>query len=365
MFEARTRERIKAEMLAELNESSGLTTLEGGFADQCFGPMAVQYEKICMVMDAILGILNVDETCGGLIDVVAGNFAMERKAGVKAMATVDFEGESGAYIPAGTIFSTAAGLLYELQAAVTLDGDGAGHGVLVAQEVGSNYNVAAGVIDRMLVNPMGLGSFAAGEATGGVDIEGDGALVGRYYNKLQRPVTSGNPNHYRQWAMEVPGVGDAKVISLVDGPGTVGITLVSETYGPVEASIVSAAVAHIEAERPVGISVAPSVKSAAALPINVTVVAKLDTSVTPALVASSLEVRLAEYLRSLVEAKYAQTYDSAEDDTGYTLSYNRIATLLMTLPGVVDYTSLTINGGKADVVIGKDQVPTVGEVSVT
>lgn len=365
MFENRTRERIKAEMLEELNESSGLTTLEGGFADQCFGPMAVQYEKICMAMDAILGILNVDETCGGLIDIAAGNFAMERKAGVKAMAAVDFEGESGAYISAGTLFSTAAGLLYELQAAVTLDGEGTGHGILVAQEVGSRYNVAAGAIDRMLVNPVGLESFAADEAKGGVDVEGDEALVGRYYDKLQRPVTSGNPNHYRQWAMEVPGVGDAKVISLVDGPGTVGITLVSEAYGPVEAPIVSAVAAHIEAERPVGISAAPSVKSAEALPIQVTVASKLDTSVTPALVAASLKARLAEYLRSLVEAKYAQPCDPAGEDTGYTLSYNRVATLLMTLPGVVDYTSMTINGGRADVVIGKDQVPTVGEVSVT
>ena len=66
-----------------------------------------------------------------------------------------------------------------------------------------------------------------------------------------------------------------------------------------------------------------------------------------------------------MEAKYAETYDSAADDHSYALSYNRVATILMTTPGVVDYTSLTINGGKVDVTIGKDQVPTVGEVTVT
>lgn len=365
MFEDRTRESIKAEMLAEVNPSSGLSTLEGGFLDQVFGPASVELEKVYAAMNTVFCLFAIDETCGGLIDIAAENYSIERKDGVSATATIHFVGASGAHIPAGTVFSTADGLIYSLRDAVTLTASGQGDGLLVAEDVGSRYNVADGKIDRIYDNLSGLEYFSVGEATGGIDEESDAALVGRYYDKLQRPVTSGNPNHYRQWAMEVAGVGEAKVISLINGPGTVGVTLVSENFGPVDNAVVSKTVEHIEAVRPVGISVAPAVKSAEALPINVTVVSKLNTTVTEKSVAVAFRARLEEYLRSLVEDKYSKTYEKIADDKDYTVSYNRVATILMTTPGVVDYTSLTINGGKVDVTIGKDQVPAAGEVTVT
>lgn len=365
MFEGETRGKIKGDLMGWTDPSVGLTTMEGGFLDQVFGPMSVKAEEIYSSLDAVFGILAVDETCGPLIDVAVDNITITRKDGVRAWANVTFTGESGTYLPAGTVFSTASGLLYDLHEAVTLGGDGTGTGILVAQEVGSRYNVAAGTIDRMLVNPVGLDSFSAGEAKDGVDVESDGALVGRFYSRIRRPPTSGNPNHYREWAMEVPGVGDAKVISVAHGAGTVGITLVSGDFGPVGDAIVAAAFDNIQGQRPAGLDEPPYVASAEALPIHVTVVSKLDVTATPATVAESFKAQLGEYLRSLVKTKYAQTYAGPEDDTSYTLSYNRVATLFMTLPGVVDYTTLTVNGGTTDVTIGKDQVPTVGEVSVS
>lgn len=365
MYEDRTRENLKREMLEELDESSGLNTLEGGYADQTFGPMAVKLEEFYGALRAMAMFAMVDETCGGMIDIAAGNYSVTRKPGVAATAMVHFVGSGGAHIPAETIFSTASGLCYTLKNSVTLNGEGHGDGLLIAETVGSRYNVTAGMIDRIFANPQGLEYFAVGDAAGGVDEESDTSLVGRYYDKLQRPVTSGNPNHYRQWAMEVPGVGEAKVISLANGPGTVGVTLVSERFEAVDDAVVTKVVEHIEAERPVGISVAPSVKSAETLPIHIAVVSKLDTTTTEATVAVDFRNRLSLYLRSLVEDKYAQTYDGSADDSDYTVSYNRVATILMTTPGVVDYASLTINSGTADVTVGKDQVPAVVEVTVT
>lgn len=245
MFEDKTREKLKADMMAELDPSCGLSKLEGGFLDQIFGPPAVEMEKIYAAMDGVFHILAVDETCGGLIDVAAGNYSMERKGGVAATAVIHFVGAVGTYIPPGAVFATASGLCYALKDGVTLAGTGKGVGLLVAQEVGVRYKVPAGAIDRPYDNPVGLESFSVEDAVGGVDPESDAALVGRYYDKLQRPVTSGNHNHYRQWAMEVPGVGEAKVISLVDGPGTVGVTLVSESFGPVDTTVVDNVVATL------------------------------------------------------------------------------------------------------------------------
>lgn len=365
MFEGRTREAIKAEMLAELNTSSGLNALEGGFADQCFGPTAVALEKVYMTMDAVVDLMAVDASCGWLIDIVADNFSITRKEGAKATASAVFAGTPGAAIEKGTLLATQSGLLYALTEAVVLDETGAGTGMLEAQETGAQYNVQAGAVDHMLVNPTGVESVNVGPATGGVDTEGDEALVKRYYDKLRRPATSSNPNDYRKWAMEVPGVAEAKVIPLVNGAGTVGVTLVDEDFGPVEPDVVELALENIQKNRAVGLDQPPVVKSATAKTINVTVASKLDKTTTTDRVAVKLREALGAYCKALVAEKYARVYDGPEDDGSYTLSYNRVATLFMTIPGVLDHTALSINGAKTDVVIGKDDVPVVGEVSVT
>lgn len=112
MYEDRTRENLKREMLEELDESSGLNTLEGGYADQTFGPMAVKLEEFYGALRAMAMFAMVDETCGGMIDIAAGNYSVTRKPGVAATAMVHFVGSGGAHIPAETIFSTASGLCY-------------------------------------------------------------------------------------------------------------------------------------------------------------------------------------------------------------------------------------------------------------
>ena len=82
-------------------------------------------------------------------------------------------------------------------------------------------------------------------------------------------------------------------------------------------------------------------------------------------VQTELQKRLAEYCQQLIEQKYQQIYYSAEEDTAYTLYYNRVLALLLTIDGVQNFTTLTVNGGTEDVSIPAGSVPTVGTVSVT
>lgn len=62
-------------------------------------------------------------------------------------------------------------------------------------------------------------------------------------SRVQRPPTSGNGYQYRQWAMEVAGVGSAKVVELPGGPGTVGVTLVDSNDRAPSEEIVEAVTA--------------------------------------------------------------------------------------------------------------------------
>ena len=91
----------------------------------------------------------------------------------------------------------------------------------------------------------------------------------------------------------------------------------------------------------------------------------ISSATTAETVKAELEVRLKEYLSSLVAGKYGTIYYGPEEDLAYTVIYNRILALLLTIDGVENATSLTVNGGTADVTVQPDEVPTPGTVEVT
>ena len=91
----------------------------------------------------------------------------------------------------------------------------------------------------------------------------------------------------------------------------------------------------------------------------------LSSATTAETVKAELETRLKEYLASLVAEKYGTIYYGPEEDRAYTVIYNRVLALLLTIDGVENATSLTVNGAAADMTVQPDEVPTPGTVEVT
>ena len=363
MFEELTEEQIKARIIGRLN--TNLLTGEGSFTGDVIAALAVEICSCYHAMDGLTGMFYVDETSGAYIDKQAAVVGITRKAGTAAACTLSLTGTDGAEIPAGTPFYTAAGLAFYLDGAVTVS-DGTGTGTLTAAEPGAAYNIGEGEIVSTLKNYSGISGYTNGAASGGTDPETDEALVARYYARMRRSPTSGNAYHYQQWAGEVDGVGYARVISKWAGAGTVKVLLASPEGGTVDDDVVSAAAAHIEAERPVGPAV--TVASAKAKSIAVSAAVSIDGSTTAETVQAALEQAAAEYLRGLVRGNFTQNLDAELDtvsDKTYTVLYNRIVYLLLSIPGVVDYTSLTVGGGTGNITMAADEVPVLTEVSVT
>ena len=364
MYEDKTPETIKAAILAAIKQSQGLSTMAGGFADGVAGPVAEQLSEAYRALEGVPSMLFVDESSGGYIDLVGGQYySITRRVGTRAYCDISFSGTPGLVIPQGTAFLTAGGLAYSLLAAVTLGRDGAGEGRLEAAEAGSAYNVEAGAIDRMYVNLTGLTDYHSEAAAGGTDAESDAALLARIRERVQRPPTSGNGYQYRQWAMEIPGVGNAKVVELRGGPGTVGVTLVDSNDRAPSEEIVEAVEAHIEEERPVGAAV--TVAAATEREVTVAAQVSLTGGAGAGAVQDAFRAALAGYLHTLIEGKYGTVYYKPADDQPYTLLYNRVLALLLNVEGVEDFASLTVNGGTADVTIQAGEIPVLGEVSVT
>ena len=157
------------------------------------------------------------------------------------------------------------------------------------------------------------------------------------------------------------GVGDAKVVELSDGPGTVGVTIVDSNMAPASPEIVEACQALLDAQRPVG----ATVTAAAPVELDISATVVITGSTTTEAVRETFTVRLKEYLAGVIKAKYDTIYYSPEEDTAYTVIYNRILALLLTIDGVENAASLTVNGGAKDVTIQANQVPVAGTVEVT
>lgn len=346
MFEEITPEGIRQGMAERMGVE--LDIREGSYTGDMLSAAAYEIWKIYQSLNALIPIAFVDETSGEYIDKRCAEYGITRKSGTKARGKATFFGADGTRIPKGTILLTASGLEFFMLKSVQIV-EGSASGEIEAAAVGTSYNAAAGYINSVSIGIPGLTSVSGGATSGGTDPETDKDLVERLYRRLRNPATSGNSEHYRQWALEVPGVGAAKVTPLWDGPGTVKVLIVDQNRRPAAASILEACAKNIEAQRPIGAAV--TIKSAEGLEINVSASVILESTASTDTVNSEFSKALEEYIRQSAFEKYE-------------IFYNRIAFILMDVPGVTDYSSLTVNGGMDNICIGADQVPLVGEVKI-
>ncbi len=362
MFEHMTPELLRNRILDRL--TTDLQTREGSFTNDVIAAAAVELSECYHSLDALLPAFYVDETSGPYIDRQAGIIGIVRKQGTRASCLVIFGGSSGAVVPAGAVYYTASGLAFYLEDAVHIQ-EGTGEGTLLAAETGSQYNIAAGEITSALRNYTGITSFDSGPAEGGTDPETDEALLDRYLERMRRPPTSGNPWHYQMWALETEGIGAARIISKWDGPGTVKVILADQELRPASNLAVEACAAHIQQERPVGPAV--TVEAARVLEIILEAEAVLDGSVSPGSVHTALETAARAYFYDIASTAFRGCldlqFDSLEDGN-YQILYNRLAYLLLSIPGVTDYRTLTINGTTENLTVPADTLPILREVKV-
>lgn len=176
-----------------------------------------------------------------------------RKAATCAVGTLTLTGRAGAVVPVGTEARDEEGALY-LTTAATLAGEADAAQALVpcrAQKAGAMPD-RRGARVTLLAAPSGVQSTALLDLDGGTDAETDSSLLGRLLDYMREPPAGGTAADYRRWAREVPGVADAQVYPVRQGPGTVDVVITGEDGIP-GADVVAACQAHIDEECPLGI----------------------------------------------------------------------------------------------------------------
>ncbi|WP_342537367.1 baseplate J/gp47 family protein [Sporosarcina sp. FSL K6-3508] len=189
------------------------------------------------------------------------------------------------------------------------------------------------------------------EFQGGVDRESDDELKSRVLLKVRKPITSGNIYHYELWARQVPGISQARVTPLWDGPGTVKVTVInSEGRAPTEEQV-QAVADHIEKERPIGATV--TVVAIKEVPVDVIASLVLEGGLLPEDVQEAVEQSIAEYLT----------------EAGMEIRYSQISRAILRTEGIKDYDDVEIGAdgimGAENVLISADDVAVVGQVILT
>lgn len=368
MFEKVTPEFIKQQMLSRL-EDFGLQTREGSFTNDVLSAAAYEISEVYHSMDALIPAFLLDETSGKYIDDQAAIYEIYRKEGTKATCSIAFTGSDGVTVPAGVTFSTVSGLTYALDEDITIVG-GKATGTLTAVNVGDEYNVNAGEIVYISKNYSGIDSFMNDEASGGTDTESDAAFLARFKAHLSPQAEDayvGNAIFYENESKKVVGVAHARVFGHRHGIGTVEIVIANQDGEAVDDVTVDRCQEHIDEVRPIGANV--TVVSAGTTEFSIEAEIILDDSTTKEAVQASLEAAVKNYLKGLVSTAFSdhlfEVETDPEEDNSYTVIYNRIYFMIWSTPGVIDCTSLTINGGLSNLSVPADCVPVLTGVTIT
>lgn len=183
----------------------------------------------------------------------------------------------------------------------------------------------------------------------GTDEETDENLLERYQLKVREPTTSGNAYNYKKWALEISGVGDAKIFPLWNGNGTVKVVIIDGNKQPVIQDTIDRVKTHIEEMRPIGATV--TVVSGISKPINVSASLILQDGYTIADVSIVLESNIRQYFK---ETAFKTNF----------ISYAKIGLIILSVPGILDYQNLLLNNDTTNISIVADEVPNIGTITL-
>ena len=255
---------------------------------------------------------------GEYLDRKTAEQGITRKAATYSRGIVRITGNRGEIVSKGSKVA-ADNILFSVDETMSVPESGYVELTATCTTAGSIGNVKAGEINRLE----------------------------RYLEKVSRPNVSGNKYHYIEWAKEVVGVGEVRVIPLWNGAGTVKVVIVDTDNQPADAELIEKVKTHIDGNRPIGADV--TVVSATALTVNITV--KLTTDETP-----DIQQKMEDSIKS---------YLSTDALKRAYISYAKIGSLILSVSGVEDYTNFKINGGTANITIEDGAVPVLGSVVIS
>ncbi|MEY8763330.1 MULTISPECIES: baseplate J/gp47 family protein [Clostridium] len=366
MYEDKTIDSIHQQILD--NISDDYEKSPGELAYDLSRAFAIEEALIYSALSQIVDLIDVDKLSGEDLE----KYVYQRKGVVRvpgSYAKAQLAVIGNGTVSKGDLFETPSGIQFSC-----VDGSTAisGTGLVNVQctQIGTIGMVGANSITQMPVTLQGItGCTNLQATTGGYEAESDSHLRDRYYQELQEPSASGNMDNYKQWAESHTGVGRAMVFSLWNGDNTVKVVITDSNQGLPDQTLINAVQEYIDPKGEnnntwgVGAGAAPlgaycTVASPIAKTININVQVSKDANYTDDEVKQNITDYITGYLQSI----------ALDEDNNY-VSYAKVGNLILNANGVMDYSSLTINGGNANIPLSLTnescEIPVLGAVTIT
>lgn len=342
MFENRTFEEIRKEVVDSIDNSAA--KIEGSYTGDIVSGTVLEISRLYAYMNSLCSAMFPTADSGEYLVKRCLDYGIERKAATHAVFDVTLAATEAVTLPAGTSFSASSnGLQFELIDSVSLSSQKAASVLVKCTQAG---RVAIVTNDLSLQPAIAGVSVTNSAATSGTDEETDKELYRRLKLRLAQNPGSGTAADYKRWALEVAGVGYAKV--RVNAEGKITITVASPNCGSVSSKVLESVRKNIDDKRPLGAII--NVKQSLSLVSSITATVKLYNGYDLSSVTSDFEDALKSYVGEV-----------AFDDETDTLTVARLIHYLMNVEGVQDVIELKLNGQNSNLSIGE----TIPAFSVT
>lgn len=339
----------------------------GGHAYNLTIATALVVAEVCeFVLPEVINLIFPETSYGRFTDGHAKGKGMSRRPATAASGEITISGTPGAIIPAGSMFSTAAvndqpSVDYRTLGIITIPDTGTVTVDVECTQAGIIGNTMENTIVLVSSRLTGITAVTNEKPlTGGTEEEDDASLIERIveYNKSQGESYVGSPADYKRWAMSVPGVGSATVISAKDTSGTVTIILTDANGDPATEQLCISVYNYI---------ISPDLPDERLAPTNAILKVEPPTTMQ---ISIKVNVELAEEttLETVKKAYLAQLalYLPVAMEEGE-IKYSRIWGCLSATEGVADHSGLliglkvgdTVNYGTDNIKITSNQLPTV------
>ena len=325
-------------------------SVEGTFSFDNLSANSVEFEKAYAEMALMMEAAFPQTSWGQYLDNLAEELGgLERRKATSAIVDLTIGGTAGTNVQAGALFATESGIQFATNELVILDETGSGTVKASAVVPGTDGNVSAETIVKIPVSIYGVTSVTnPAEATDGYDEETDSELLNRLLFKLRNPVTSGNVNHYIEWASSVSGVGSVYVKPLWNGAGTVKVIIVNNKNDKASDELINTVKTYIDSVRPIG--------------ADVTVTTPDYTEITV-----KANIAVSDGYIDTVKDVLTQALDKYFNWVGIqgTVSIAKVGKVMLDTGAITDYESLTLNGDNKNISMDTGHLPRLGSLEVT
>lgn len=329
MFEDRTFEEIRKEVVYSIDNPTA--KIEGSYTGDLVSGTVLEISRLYAYMNTLLSAMFPTADSGEYLVKRCLDYGIERKPATHGVFSVTLAATEAVTLPAGTSFSASSnGLHFELIDSVSLSSQKAASVLVKCTQAG---RVAIVTNDLSLQPAIAGVSVTNSAATSGADEETDKELYRRLKLRLAQNPGSGTAADYKRWALEVAGVGYAKVRTNTEGKIT--ITVASPTCGSVSPEVLDNVRKNIDEKRPLGAVI--RLTQSLSLVSSVTATVQLYSGYDLASVTSAYEDALKSYVGEI-----------AFDDETETLTIARLIYYLMEIEGVQDVIELKLNGSNSN-----------------